>query len=60
MVILTAVNNKYYQPVLKTIKNVHSHFPKIKLIVYDLGLTAKMRDHVSSLCIYNMFALNFY
>jgi len=47
MVILTAVNNKYYQPVLSTIKNVQLHFPNIKLIIYDLGLTVKMRHHVS-------------
>lgn len=46
MVILTAVNSKYYHPGFNTIKNVQLHFPNIKLIIYDLGLTAKMRDHV--------------
>jgi len=48
MAILTAVNNKYYKPVISSIKNIQLHFPNIKLIIYDLGLTAKMRHRVSA------------
>lgn len=45
--ILTAANHKYFHPLTQLIKNIRQKLPGYRLIVYDIGLTTKMRKYVT-------------
>ena len=48
-VIMITGDKKYFKPLTEVIQNIKEHFKSIMIIIYDLGLTEKMRKSVSLL-----------
>ena len=60
LVVATGISSNHYQEAMAgLIGSVQRMMPKTKIIVYDLGLTAKQRDNVRRICDVELRTFNF-
>ena len=59
LVALTAFSSNHYREALDMIGSVQKYLPHTKIIVYDIGLTAKERENVLTFCNVELRSFNF-
>jgi len=59
LVALTAFSSNHYREALDMIGSVQKYLPHTKIIVYDIGLTAKERKKVLTFCNVELISFNF-